>query len=358
MHSTLTFEEKYAAIIKKDSNFEGSFITGVKTTGIFCKPVCTARKPKKENVIFFDSAKEAILHGFRPCKVCKPMNNKAETPIEIQAIIKELTANPDLRLKDYDLRKRGLKPANIRRWFKKHHNMTFHSYQRMLRVNNAYTLLNKGVKVTDSAFQSGFESLSGFNERFHSIFGTSPTQSMDKNVINIIRFTTPLGPMFACATKSGICLLEFTNRRMLETEFKDLSKRLNAVILPGKNKFLDQVQEELKEYFEGLRKEFSVKLDLPGTPFQKSVWNVLLEIPYGNTRSYQKQAEILKNPKAIRAIASANGSNRVAIIIPCHRVIGKNGDLTGYAGGLPRKKWLLEHEARHSGNPPLFPFII
>ena len=154
--------------------------------------------------------------------------------------------------------------------------------------------------------------------------------------------------MFACATKLGICLLEFTNRKMLETEFKDLTKRLNAVILPGENPHLTQVQTELKEYFEGKRKDFSIPLHTPGTDFQQAVWEILKEIPFGETRSYKQQASKLNNPKGVRAVASANGMNRVAIVIPCHRVIGENGDLTGYAGGLARKKWLLDHEAKHS----------
>ncbi len=150
--------------------------------------------------------------------------------------------------------------------------------------------------------------------------------------------------MFACATDKGICLLEFTDRIMLETEFQDLCKRLNAVILPGKNKFLDQVQVEFSEYLDGNRKTFSVPLDTPGTEFQQKVWKILQEIPYGETWSYKEQAIRIGNTKAIRAVAGANGANRVAVIIPCHRVIGSNGDLTGYGGGLSRKKWLLDLE--------------
>jgi AraC family transcriptional regulator of adaptative response/methylated-DNA-[protein]-cysteine methyltransferase len=155
--------------------------------------------------------------------------------------------------------------------------------------------------------------------------------------------------MFACATKKGLCLLEFTNRKMLETEFKDLVKRLNAVILPGNNPFLDQVQQELKEYFDGKKKQFTVPLHTPGTEFQQSVWEILKEIPYGETKSYKQQAIKLNNLNGVRAVATANGMNRIAIVIPCHRVIGSNGDLTGYAGGLARKKWLLDHEQKYSG---------
>jgi AraC family transcriptional regulator of adaptative response/methylated-DNA-[protein]-cysteine methyltransferase len=150
--------------------------------------------------------------------------------------------------------------------------------------------------------------------------------------------------MFACASTKGICLLDFTDRRMLETEFKDLCKRLNAVILPGENPHLDHVQSEIQEYFSGKRKKFTVPLHTPGTEFQESVWRILQEIPYGEMRSYKQQAILIGNPKAIRAVASANGHNRIGIIIPCHRVIGSDGSLTGYGGGLHRKKWLLDFE--------------
>ncbi len=340
----LSFQEKYAVIGSQDSSYEGLFITGVKTTGIFCRPSCRARKPRVENVIFFDTARIALQHGFRPCKVCKPMEKLAETPTYIKEIINELLQNPYLRIKDDDLVQRGIQPSQIRRWFKKHHNMTFHAYQRMLRINTAYTSINEGETVINSAFNSGFESLSGFNESYRTIFGGPPTSATKKNVLNIIRFTTPLGPMFACASNQGLCLLEFTDRRMLETEFKDLNKRLNAIILPGENNHLDQMQIEIQEYFQGSRKKFTVPLHTPGTNFQEKVWKNLIKIPYGETRSYKQQAIALGNSNATRAVASANGKNRISIIIPCHRVIGSDGSLTGYGGGLHRKKWLLEFE--------------
>ena len=349
MSLALTFEDKYQAIVRKDQEYEGIFITAVKTTGIFCRPVCTARKPKPENVEFYDSPEEAILHGFRPCKVCRPLENQNETPEFIRQLINELNDDPFLRLKDYDLVQRGLEPNQVRRWFKKHHGITFQAYQRMLRINSAFTKISEGSSITETAFESGYESLSGFNNGYASVFGKAPTQTKDSLVINIERFTTPLGPMFACATDQGVCLLEFTNRKMLETEFMDLINKLNAVILPGENKHIKTLQKELMEYFDGSRRDFSVPLHMIGTPFQKTVWDELIIIPYGKTRSYMQQSIALKNPKGVRAVASANGYNKIAIVVPCHRVIGSDGSLTGYAGGLERKKWLLDHERNNSG---------
>ncbi|RAW02891.1 bifunctional transcriptional activator/DNA repair enzyme AdaA [Pseudochryseolinea flava] len=342
--TTLTFQQKYDAMYRKDASFDGVFITAVKTTGVFCRPVCTARKPKPENVVFYDTTEEAILHGFRPCQVCKPMLQPDQMPDHIKALVDEIVANPELRLKDGDLKLRNIEPSQLRRWFKKNHNISFQSFQRQLRINNAFTKLHSGESVTASAYDAGYNSLSGFNESFKSIFGEAPTSAKEKSIINIARFTTKLGPMYACATQSGICLLEFTNRRMLEREFNDLKRLLNAVILPGKNIYLAQVEREITEYFNGVRKEFTVSLHTPGTEFQKSVWDTLRRVPYGETRSYKTLASSMNNPNAVRAVASANGFNRVAIIVPCHRIIGENGNLTGYGGGLPRKKWLIDFE--------------
>lgn len=347
----LTFEEKYRAIINKDPSFEGVFITAVKSTGIFCRPVCTARKPKPENVVFYNAVKDAILNGYRPCKICKPLEHMAVIPADIKQLLEELHAMPFNKIKDYHLKEKGFEPSHLRRWFKNNFNMTFHAYQRMLRINGAYKKIMVGGTVTNAAFESGYESLSGFNGGYNSIFGNAPSKSKGQTVINIIRFTTPLGPMFACATSEGVCLVEFTDRKALETEFKQLCRLLNAVILPGSNPYLDQLQVEMEEYFAGKRQRFEVPLHTPGTLFQQSVWNILRDIPYGETRSYKQQATALQRLKAIRAVASANGHNRISIVIPCHRVIGEDGSLTGYGGGLPRKRWLIDFELKNARGP-------
>lgn len=159
-----------------------------------------------------------------------------------------------------------------------------------------------------------------------------------------IQVQTPIGEMQACASDHGLCLLEFMERKNLAPELQQLQKLINAEIRQGTHPYLEQVRLELYEYFAGTRKRFDIPLHTPGTEFQQQVWQALLQIPYGNTRTYKEQSLVLGNLAAIRAVAHANGMNRIAIIIPCHRVIGHNGNLTGYAGGLWRKKWLLEHE--------------
>ncbi len=168
-------------------------------------------------------------------------------------------------------------------------------------------------------------------------------------MIKTLEIETPLGSMRAAATREGVCLLEFTAGSSGRNELDILSQTLGMPLKEGGNRHLRILRRQLKEYFKGKRKEFSVALVTPGTEFQKSVWKSLQNIPYGKTISYIEQARLLKNPEAIRAVAHANGDNRIAIVIPCHRVIGADGSLTGYGGGLERKRWLIDHEKKNSG---------
>ncbi|MCX6254464.1 MAG: methylated-DNA--[protein]-cysteine S-methyltransferase [Bacteroidia bacterium] len=168
-------------------------------------------------------------------------------------------------------------------------------------------------------------------------------------MITTTKIETDIGIMIAGAVEEGICLLEFSDRRMLNTEYKDLAKHFQTTIQEGESRHFKTLRKQLKEYFEGSRKEFSIPLVTPGTSFQQAVWKELINISYGTTRSYQEQSVALGKPDSIRAVANANGMNRISIIIPCHRVIGSHGHLTGYGGGLKRKKWLIDHEKKHSG---------
>ena len=157
---------------------------------------------------------------------------------------------------------------------------------------------------------------------------------------------TPLGPMIAGANDSGVCVLEFTDRRMLEQQLATLRKRFNAAFVPGEHPHLNRLRDELQEYFAGGRQTFTVPLAAPGTPFEERVWRALQEIPYGETRSYADIAHQVGSPAAVRAVGRANGMNRIAIVIPCHRVVNKSGELGGYGGGLWRKRRLLHLESR------------
>lgn len=161
--------------------------------------------------------------------------------------------------------------------------------------------------------------------------------------------TTPLGKMIAGATDKGICLIDFEYRKMMPAIKKRISSFLQDDFEEGEHAYIEQLEEQINEYFGGSRQSFDLPLVLTGTEFQQRVWEALHTIPYGSTRSYMQQSKVLRDEKAIRAVARANGENCLAIIIPCHRVVGSDGSLTGYAGGLKAKKWLLEHEAKYAG---------
>ncbi|VDZ86907.1 DNA-O6-methylguanine--protein-cysteine S-methyltransferase/transcriptional regulator Ada [Lelliottia amnigena] len=224
----------YQALLDRASEFTGVFFVGVRTTGVFCISVCRARKPKRENVDFYDDFKSALDAGFRPCKVCRPTENAFTAPDFIAQALGMLRENPKARVSDTELRQKGIGPERVRRWFLQNHGMTFQAFQRMQRVNVALQELKSGRTATDVAFDSGYESLSGFGYTCKKLTGHAPSES--RQVILIHRFTTPLGPMFVCATERGICLLEFVDRRMLETEFSDLQRLLKARIMAGENR--------------------------------------------------------------------------------------------------------------------------
>lgn len=341
----------YRALLERDPQYIGVFYAGVTSTGIVCLSTCRARKPKPQNVQFYSTLQDAIKAGFRPCKICRPTEQGHSAPEPVKQALKLLQESGEKRLSDAALRHHHLSPEAIRRWFKQHYKMTFQAYQRMLRINQAMNELKRGESATDAALNNGYESLSGFGYTFKKLTGRSPMTNATHTTIYIDRFTTPLGPMFICATEQGICLLEFTDRRMLEREFADLQKRLKTTIIAGHPPLIEQAKQQISDYFSGTRQQFDLPLHTPGSDFQNLVWQGLKQIPYGQTRSYKQQAQHIGRPQSVRAVANANGMNRIAIMIPCHRVIGSDGSLTGYAGGLARKKWLLEHEAKVATGP-------
>ena len=337
----------YRAFEERDSRFEGVFYTAVRTTGIFCRPSCPAKKPKRENVEFFASTKEAIDYGYRPCKRCRPMEPAGAVPDWIRALL-VLAADSD-RLRDRDLRAAGFDPARVRRWFKNTHGMTFHAYARQLRINRAYGNIRHSAEVTGEAFESGYESLSGFAEAFKRATGFAPSQSAERSVVTVTRIPTDLGPMIAGVIDGALCLLEFVDRPMLETQLARLRTVYRAQIIAGDDPTFHEVAAQLDEYFAGRRREFTLPVSLEGTDFQTRVWRELRRIPYGETRTYGDQATALGMPAAARAVGRANGDNRISIVVPCHRVVGANGDLTGYGGGLWRKRYLLDLEGANGG---------
>jgi len=275
------------------------------------------------------------------------MDPAGSPPLWLRALLDAVDKEPGSRWTDSDIRALRLHPDRVRRWFRKNHGMTFHAYARARRLGLALGQIRDGASVVSAALDNGYDSLSGFNDAFRSLIGTSPTIAEGTTVIHITRITTPLGSMTAGATENALCLLEFTDRRMLELQLRRVRKHFDALLIPGMNSILEQATSELNAYFAGTLHRFTVPIATPGSPFQQSVWTRLLRIPYGATASYRDIAVDLGMPKSIRAVARANGDNRIAIIVPCHRVIGSEGNLTGYGGGLWRKQRLLEIEGKN-----------
>lgn len=331
-------------MLSRDGTYDGIFWFGVRSTGIFCRPTCPARKPGLENVDYYASIRDAVSAGFKPCKRCRPLDPPGTVPAWVAELCERIEREPRMRITDADLRAMALEPSRVRRYFQRHYGLTFQAYHRARRMGMALAQLQHGQDSLAVGFDHGFDSTSGFRDAFARTIGTTPGQarSIEKVVTTYVQ--TPLGPMLAGANDQGVVLLEFCDRRAIEKQLSVLQRRLRCVIVPGEHRLLDQLRDELDTYFAGSRSRFEVPLVVSGTPFQEQVWRALLEIPYGTTISYKKLAACIGRPGAQRAVGRANGDNRLAILIPCHRVINKDGTLRGYGGGLWRKQFLLDIE--------------
>jgi AraC family transcriptional regulator of adaptative response/methylated-DNA-[protein]-cysteine methyltransferase len=342
-------ETMYRALVDRDSSFEGIFFVGVRTTGIFCRPTCTAKKPARENVDFYASSSEALESGYRPCLRCHPMEPGKRLPELIERLRVEVERAPGGRLTDKELTALSIDPSTARRQFKRHYGMTFQAYHRARRMGLALRDVSHGGRVDEARNGSGFGSQSGFREAFTKIFGEPPTRlrrAIARGPLLAERIDTPLGAMIAVTDDEGLRLLEFTDRRATERELSSLRKRLGTNIVPGEHPHLMAVRQQLADYFSGKNLDFDIPLAPVGSAFQLRAWKILQSIPVGETRSYSWMAKRLGDENARRAVGRANGTNMICIIIPCHRVIRADGTLCGYGGGLWRKKWLLDHERR------------
>jgi AraC family transcriptional regulator of adaptative response/methylated-DNA-[protein]-cysteine methyltransferase len=335
------------AYLRSDASYDGLFFLGVRTTGIFCRPSCRGRKPKPENVDFFGEPAEAVRAGFRPCRRCTPAARRDE-PAWVQPLLDRVETNPDARVSERQLQKMSLDPDRVRRYFLTRFGLTFQGYCRARRLAGAYSDLRSGGALDDAVFGHGYESHSGFREAFAKVFGQPPARAAAKGgaqaPLHVNWIDTPIGPLLAGATDEGVCLLEFSERHRLERQVQTLQRLFRTVLVPGPHRHLTQLERELGEYFESRRQSFDVALAMAGTPFELQVWRALQRIPFGETRSYEDVARAVGNVRAVRAVGRANGRNHIVIVIPCHRVVNKSGDLGGYGGGLWRKRRLLHLE--------------
>jgi AraC family transcriptional regulator of adaptative response/methylated-DNA-[protein]-cysteine methyltransferase len=314
------------------------------SNGSFCQQDCSRASKDKRNSQPFETARDALAAGFRPCRTCSPLKTGMADPAWLVPLMSEVDSDPARRWHDHDLEMMNLDPAAVRRWFVANHGFTFHAYSRLRRLGLALRQIQHGEPVNTAVVAHGYDSESGYRESFAQVFGNPPSAVDRESSIWINRVATPLGSMIMGVSDQGLCLLEFAERRMLDTQLKRLRQRMGRVFLPGDHPLMQKVKTELDAYFEGSLRQFTVPLQAPGTVFQESVWKALLKIPYGEMRSYANIASAIDHPDAVRAVGRANGDNRIAIIIPCHRVVGSDGELTGYGGGLWRKEYLLAME--------------
>jgi AraC family transcriptional regulator, regulatory protein of adaptative response / methylated-DNA-[protein]-cysteine methyltransferase len=344
-------EARMEAFLRRDPSWDGQFFVGVTSTGIFCRPSCPARRPKPEHIRFYDTARDALVAGFRPCRRCHPLEDTGAAPEWAARLTAAVEEDPARRLRDADLRAQGLDPAAVRRHFLKAYGMTFQSYSRLRRLGAAFIALSEGHDIDEVVFAHGWQSHSGFRDAFTKATGAPPgrvsrSSEPECRAVTMTWIDTPLGRLIAGATPEAVCLLEFPDRRMIDTQLATVRQRYTLPLVPGESALLESLRTQLAEYFAGARRVFDLPLDYRGTPFQRRVWDALLQIPYGETRSYSQLAGAIGEPGAARAAGHANGQNRIAIVIPCHRVIAADGGLGGYGGGLWRKLRLLEVEGR------------
>lgn len=343
----------YAALLARDAAYDGLAYVAVRTTGIFCRLTCPARKPKRAHVLFFETPAECLAAGFRPCLRCKPLSTGREPEPAVSALIDLLEREPERRWSERDLIERGYDPSTVRRQFKRRFGISFLELARLRRLGHAAETLTAGTRIIEAQLDAGYESGSGFRAAITRLFGAAPKQLRTRDLLKADWIETPIGPMLAIADRLALHLLEFADRPALPAEIRRLQEQTRSAIAIGRCAPIDQISNELAGYFAGKRTHFETRLALHGTPFQRSVWERLRALPCGQTLSYGALARELGRPAAIRAIAQANGANSIAIVIPCHRIIGADGSLTGYGGGLWRKRWLLRHEQQmHEGEAP------
>ena len=334
----------YQALLARDEAYDGRAFVGVTTTGVFCRLTCPARNPKLENCRFFASAAECLAAGFRPCLKCKPALQDADADPAIRPLLDAMRERPGYRWAETDVVALGFDPSTVRRAFKRQFGMTFLEMARLQRLRNGIDTLAKGGRVIEAQLEAGFDSPGAFRAAMAKLLGQPPSAFVVDGLIRIDWIETPLGPMVAAADKRSIHMLEFADRKALARQLQDLRVRSKGSIGLGRVAAIDQLERELSAYFDGQSADFAVPLTLHGSAFTRSVWNELCRIPAGATRSYSDVARAIGRPAAVRAVARANGANQIAIVIPCHRVIGADGSLTGYGGGLWRKQKLIDIE--------------
>jgi len=339
----------WAAFERRDRSLDGRFVGAVSTTGIYCKPSCPARRPKREHVTFYADGAAARAAGYRACLRCKP----DEVGRDREAIARALSLIEDAEeppRRDELAAAVGYAPHHFQRLFTRDMGVSPAAYARGLRARRAQSHLEEDKSVTEAIYDAGYAAPSRFYADAKERLGMTPSAWRDGGRGETIRYAmldTPLGQMLVAATHKGICRLTFDeDQAALRRRFP------NADILPADGAMASLIGGVLQA-IEAPSAMPDLPIDVAGTAFQEAVWNELRKIPAGETRSYADIAAAVGQPNATRAVGTANGSNPVAVLVPCHRVIRSDGSLGGYAGGLDRKRKLLAAEGVRTEQPAL-----
>lgn len=340
----------YDALVARDDRYDGQAFVCVHSTGIFCRLTCPARKPLRENCSFRGTVGECIEAGFRACKRCHPIQAAAQNEPIIMALLGRLDDQPQRRWSEQDVADMGYDLSTVRRAFKRHFGMTFLEMARQRRIREGFETLALGGSVLTAQMDASFESPSAFRAAFAKLLGCPPADLKSDALMRATWIATPLGDMIAISSPTHLHLLEFVDRKGLPAELKKMQQATPGGLGLGRFAPAEQAQAELADYFAAKSARFETPLAYHGSDFTKRVWHALETIPAGETRSYGDIARQIGQPTAMRAVARANGANQIALMIPCHRVIGADGSLTGYAGGLWRKQRLIEIERALKAN--------
>ncbi len=343
------------AVETKDRRFNGTFFFGVNTTGIYCKPSCAARPPKRQNVVFFETPKTAEKQGFRACQRCKP-DSATERDPQVEMVLKVCQliedgigggaggeANISLEFLSEET---GMSPHHLQRTFKSILGITPKQYATALKIKSFKEQVQLGEDVTGAMYEAGFGSSRALYEKAAEKLGMTPAAYKSKGKGMKINYTvtdSDLGKMLVAKTERGICSVTFGDK---ETELvENLKNEFSAAEISEDKSGLNTAVKSILNLLDGKEKRFALPLDIQATAFQLQVWETLRKIPYGETRSYKQVAESIGKPSAVRAVARACATNPTALITPCHRVVRENGDLSGYRWGVERKREILAKEA-------------
>ncbi|HLW54951.1 MAG TPA: bifunctional DNA-binding transcriptional regulator/O6-methylguanine-DNA methyltransferase Ada [Candidatus Angelobacter sp.] len=338
-------EQQWTLIMARDARADGEFVYAVKSTGVFCRPSCPSRRPRREMVEFFDSPAQAQQAGYRACRRCTPTERSRQSQ-RVEEACRYIDANLETTISLAALaRHAGMSPFYFQRMFKRALGISPRQYQQARRASKFKSALHSEGRITDAVYEAGYSSSSRAYENVAAQLGMTPSAFRRNGAGTEIRyaiFSTQLGQMLIAATGRGLCAVRFgENDRVLESE---LRREFSAAQLWRDDAGLGLLTEQIRGLLRGGVNPAEIPLDIQGTAFQQLVWNALRRIPRGQTRSYSEVAEALGHPKAVRAVAGACAANPVAVVVPCHRVVQKNGKLSGYRWGTKRKAALLESE--------------